>query len=308
MSGVTRFAIRRALGLIPTLLIIVVLSFLVIRLAPGSPFSAERKVPPEVLKDLQAHYGFDKPLPAQLFSYVGKLLHGDLGLSTKYPQRTVNEIIADGFPATLTLGAAALLWALILGVGAGIVGAVRQNTRWDHGMMGFAMIGISVPTFVMGPLLVLVFALRFYLLPPSGWGGISHVVLPALTLGTAYAAYIARLTRGGLLEVIRSDFVRTAHAKGLPERVVIWRHMLQGGLLPVVTFLGPAIANIMVGSVVVEKIFATPGIGPYFVDAAFNRDYFLVMGIVVLYSVFLLVMNLIVDIAYGFLDPRVRYE
>ena len=308
MSGVTRFAIRRALGLIPTLLIIIVLSFLVIRLAPGSPFSSERKVPPEVLKDLQAHYGFDKPLPAQLARYVGKLLRGDLGLSTKYPQRTVNEIIADGFPATLTLGAAALLWALMLGISAGIVGAIRQNTRWDHGMMGLAMVGISVPTFVMGPLLVLVFALRFYLLPPSGWGGVAHLVLPALTLGTAYAAYVARLTRGGLLEIIRSDFVRTAHAKGLPERLVVWRHMLQGGLLPVVTFLGPAVANIMVGSVVVEKIFATPGIGPYFVDAAFNRDYFLVMGIVVLDSVFLLVMNLLVDIAYAFLDPRVRYE
>ncbi|HVR62050.1 MAG TPA: ABC transporter permease [Polyangia bacterium] len=308
MSGLGRFALRRALGLVPTLLVIVVLSFLVIRLAPGSPFSTERKVPPEVLNDLRAHYGFDKPMTVQLMSYVGKLLHGDLGLSTKYPQRTVNEIIADGFPATLTLGGAALLWALILGIGAGIVGAIRQNTRWDHGMMGLAMVGISLPTFVLGPLLVLVLALRFYVLPPSGWGSAAHVVLPALTLGTAYAAYIARLTRGGLLEVIRSDFVRTAHAKGLPERLVVARHMLKGGLLPVVTFLGPATANILVGSVVVEKIFATPGIGPYFVDAAFNRDYFLVMGIVVLYSVFLLVMNLLVDIAYGFMDPRVRYE
>jgi oligopeptide transport system permease protein len=308
MSGLGRFAVRRALGLVPTLLVIVVLSFLVIRLAPGSPFSTERKVPPEVLKDLEAHYGFNQPMAIQLASYVGKLLHGDLGLSTKYPQRTVNEIIADGFPATLTLGGAALLWALILGVSAGIVGAIRQNTRWDHGMMGLAMVGISLPTFVLGPLLVLVLALRLYFLPPSGWGGAAHVIMPALTLGTAYAAYIARLTRGGLLEVIRSDFVRTAHAKGLPERLVVARHMLQGGLLPVVTFLGPATANILVGSVVVEKIFATPGIGPYFVDAAFNRDYFLVMGIVVLYSVFLLVMNLLVDIAYGLMDPRVRYE
>jgi oligopeptide transport system permease protein len=308
VTALGRFALRRALGLVPTLLVIVVASFLVIRLAPGSPFSTERKVPPEVLQDLEAHYGFHKPLPVQLASYVGKLVRGDLGLSTKYPQRTVNEIIADGFPATLTLGAAALLWALILGISAGIVGAIRQNTRWDHGMMGLAMVGISVPTFVMGPLLVLVLALRLYILPPSGWGSAAHVVMPALTLGTAYAAYIARLTRGGLLEVIRSDFVRTAHAKGLPERLVVVRHMLKGGLLPVVTFLGPATANIMVGSVVVEKIFATPGIGPYFVDAAFNRDYFLVMGIVVLYSVFLLVMNLLVDIAYGFMDPRVRYE
>lgn len=307
-SGLSRFIVRRAFGLIPTLLVIVVLSFVVIRLAPGSPFSSERAVPPEVLKDLEEHYGFNKPMHVQLFSYLGKLVQGDLGLSTKYPQRSVNEIIADGFPATLTLGAAALLWALLLGISSGIVGALRQNTRWDHGLMGFALIGISVPTFVLGPLLIAVFSLRMYLLPPAGWGTWAHVVLPALTLGTAYAAYVARLTRGGLLEVIRSDFVRTAHAKGLPEWLVVWRHMLQGGLLPVVTFLGPAVAHIMVGSVVVEKIFATPGIGPYLVDAAFNRDYFLVMGIVVLDSVFLLMMNFLVDIAYGFLDPRVRYE
>jgi oligopeptide transport system permease protein len=306
--GLSGFVVRRALGLIPTLLIIVVLSFVVIRLAPGSPFSQERAVPPEVLKDLEEHYGFNKPMHVQLISYLGKLAQGDLGLSTKYPQRSVNEIIADGFPATLTLGAAALLWALLIGISFGIVGALRQNTRWDHGLMAFALVGISVPTFVLGPLLIVVFSLRAYLLPPAGWGTWMHVVLPALTLGTAYAAYIARLTRGGLLEVIRSDFVRTAHAKGLPEWLVVWRHMLQGGLLPVVTFLGPAVANIMVGSVVVEKIFNTPGIGPYLVDAAFNRDYFLVMGIVVLDSVFLLTMNFLVDIAYGFLDPRVRYE
>jgi oligopeptide transport system permease protein len=240
--------------------------------------------------------------------YLGHLVHGDLGLSTKYPQRTVNEIIADGFPATLLLGCCALLWALLLGIGAGIIGAVRQNTRWDYGFMTLAMVGISVPTFVLGPVLVLIFSLTLYALPPGGWGEARHLVLPALTLGTAYAAYIARLTRGGMLEVVRADFVRTARAKGLSEPVIIFRHMLRGGLLPVVTFLGPAVANLLVGSVVVEKIFATPGIGPYFVDAAFNRDYFLVMGVVVLDSAFLLVMNLAVDIAYGFMDPRIRYE
>jgi oligopeptide transport system permease protein len=236
------------------------------------------------------------------------LLRGDFGLSSKYPQRTVNEIIADGFPASLALGAVALLWALLVGLSAGIVGAIRQNTALDQAAMAAAMVGISLPTFVLGPLLILAFALTVYWFPPGGWGSFRHVVLPGLTLGTAYAAYIARLTRGGMLEVIRADFVRTARAKGLRERVVVWRHMLRGGLLPVVTFLGPAVANIMVGSVVVEKIFATPGIGPYFVDAAFNRDYFLVMGIVVLYSALLLVMNLLVDVAYGLMDPRVRYE
>jgi oligopeptide transport system permease protein len=302
------FLVRRLLGLVPTLLTIVVVSFLVIRLAPGSPFSSERSVPPELLHDLQVRYGFDRPMPEQLWHYVVNLLHGDLGLSTKYPQRTVNEIIADGFPATLLLGAVALVWSLLLGVGAGILGAIRQNTRADYAAMAIAMIGISVPTFVLGPLLILLFALKLFWLPPGGWGELRHVILPGVTLGTAYAAYIARLTRGGMLEVVHAEFIRTARAKGLSERVIVLRHMLRGGMVPTVTFLGPAVANLMTGSVVVEKIFATPGIGPYFVDAAFNRDYFLVMGIVVLYSVFLLGMNLLVDIAYGLLDPRVRYD
>jgi oligopeptide transport system permease protein len=260
------------------------------------------------LVDLKAKYGFDRPLHEQLISYVGNLLQGDLGLSTKYPQRTVNDLIADGLPATLLLGLCALVWALLLGIGAGIIGAIRQNTGWDYSFMTIAMVGISLPTFVLGPVLVLLFALTVYALPPAGWGGMRHVVLPALTLGTAYAAYIARLTRAGMLEVVRSDFVRTARAKGLSESTIVVRHMLRGGLLPVVTYLGPATAHLLVGSVVVEKIFATPGIGPYFVDAAFNRDYFVVMGIVVLESSFLLVMNLLVDLAYGFMDPRIRYD
>ena len=302
------FVLRRLLGLIPTLLTIVVLSFVVIRVAPGSPFTTERGIPPEVLVDLNAKYGFDRPLLEQLARYLGGLAHGDLGLSTKYPQRTVNEIIADGFPATLLLGSVALVWALIVGSLAGIIGAIRQNTAWDHGLMTAAMLGISVPSFVLGPLLVLVFSLTFYLLPPGGWGGLRHLVLPGITLGSYYAAYIARLTRGGMLEVVRADYIRMARAKGLSEPVIVVRHMLRGGLLPLVTFLGPAVANLMVLSVVVEKIFATPGIGPYFVDAAFNRDYFLVMGIVLLYSVFLLLMNLAVDVMYGFMDPRVRYD
>jgi oligopeptide transport system permease protein len=305
---VTGFVLRRLLGLVPTLLAIVIVSFFVIRLAPGSPFSAERTVPKEVIKDLETRYGFDQPMHVQLGRYILNLAQGDLGLSTKYPQRTVNEIIADGFPATLTLGALALAWALLVGVGAGIIGALRQNRAADHAAMAAAMIGISLPTFVLGPLLILMFALTLYVLPPAGWGSVRHVVLPAITLGSAYAAYLARLTRGGMLEVVHADFVRTARAKGLREHVIVRRHMLRGGLVPVVTYLGPAIANLMVGSVIVEKIFATPGIGPYFVDAAFNRDYFLVMGIVVLYSVFLLLMNLLVDVGYGLMDPRVRYD
>ena len=304
----TRFILRRFVELVPTAFVIVVASFALVRLAPGSPFSSEREIPPEVLRELDAKYGFDRPLPEQFARYLGNLLRGDLGLSTKYPQRSVNEIIADGFPVTLSLAAVALVWALLVGITAGVIGAVRQNTVWDHAAMTAALVGISIPSFVLGPMLVLLVSLRWHLLPPAGWGDWRHVILPGLTLGTIYAASIARLTRGGMLEVVRSDFVRTARAKGLSERLVIWRHMLRGGLLPVVSYLGPAIANMLTGSVVVEKIFNVPGIGPYFVDAAFNRDYFLVMGIVILYAGFLLVMNLLVDVVYGLLDPRIEYS
>jgi len=299
--------LRRLLELIPTALIIVVGSFALVRLAPGSPFSSEKEIPPEVRRQLDAAYGFDKPLPEQFVRYLGNLLRGDLGPSTKYPQRSVNEIIADGFPASLTLAGVALVWSLLVGVTAGIIGAVRQNTVWDHAAMAAALVGISIPSFVLGPLLALLFALRLHLLPPAGWGDVRHVILPGITLGTIYAASIARLTRGGMLEVVRSDFIRTARAKGLPERLVVWRHMLKGGLLPVVSYLGPAVASMLTGSVVVEKIFNIPGIGPYFVDAAFNRDYFLVMGIVLLYAFFLLGLNLVVDVVYGLLDPRIEY-
>ncbi len=300
-----RILLQRLLELIPTALVIVAASFALVRLAPGSPFSSEKEIPPEVRQKLEAKYGFDRPLPEQFIRYLGNLLRGDLGLSTKYPQRTVNEIIATGFPVTLSLAAIALLWSLLVGITAGIIGAIRQNTVWDHVAMTAALVGISVPSFVLGPLLVLTVSLRLHLLPPAGWGDWQHVVLPGLTLGTIYAASIARLTRGGMLEVVRSDFIRTARAKGLSESLIVWRHMLRGGLLPVVSYLGPAVASMLTGSVVVEKIFNVPGIGPYFVDAAFNRDYFLVMGIVLLYAFFLLLMNLIVDVVYGFLDPRV---
>ncbi len=302
-----RFVGKRIVGIVPTLLLVIVASFFIIRLAPGSPFTSERALAPEVRAAFEAKYGFDKPIGEQLLRYLENLAHGDLGLSTKYPQRTVGEIIADGFPVTLTLAAVALLWALLVGVAAGIVGAVRQNSKLDHAAMALAMVGISIPSFVLGPLLVLVFSLGLLWLPAGGWGGVRHIVLPGLTLGTIYAGYIARLTRAGLLDVMRADFIRTARAKGLPERLIIWRHLLRGGLLPVVSFLGPAIAQMLVGSVVVEKIFATPGIGPYVVDAALNRDYSLVMGIVLVESVLLLSLNLLVDVLYGVLDPRIRY-
>lgn len=305
----SRFIVGRLLGLIPTLFIIVTLSFFVIRLAEGSPFQTDRALPPQVEKNLEAKYGFDQPLYKQYLVYMRDLVfRGDFGPSIKYPTRSVNEILWLGFPVTLKVAGIGLVWALLVGVTAGIVAAVRQNTMWDYGAMTAALLGISIPTFVLGPLLVLLFALSFYLLPAGGWGSWRHVILPGLTLGTIRAAHIARLTRAGMLEVVSSDFVRTAKAKGLKERLIIWRHMLRGGLLPVVTYLGPAIAFMMVGSVVIEKIFNTPGIGPYLVDATLNRDYFLVMGIVVLESAFLLSMNLLVDVAYAALDPRIRYD
>ena len=300
-----RLLFRRLLELVPTVLVIIVASFALVRLAPGSPFSSEKEIPAEIRQKLEAKYGFDKPLPEQFIRYLGNLLKGDLGLSTKYPQRTVNEIIANGFPVSLTLAAVALLWSLLVGITAGIIGAIRQNTAWDYAAMTAALVGISVPSFVLGPLLILVISLRFQLLPPAGWGDWQHVILPGLTLGTIYAGSIARLMRGDMLDVVRSDFIRTARAKGVTEWAIIWRHMFPTAILPVVSYLGPAIASMLTGSVVVEKIFNVPGIGPYFVDAAFNRDYFLVMGIVLLYAFFLLLLNFVVDIVYGFLDPRV---
>jgi oligopeptide transport system permease protein len=306
---VRAFILRRLLGIIPTMLVIVTVSFFMIRLAPGNPFAAEKAIAPEVRRGLEERYGFDKPIAVQFGRYLENIVfHFDLGLSTKYPSRSVNEIIKEAFPVTATIGVVALIWALMVGITAGITGALRQNTIWDYSAMSFAMIGISMPTFVLGPLLALIFALTLFWLPPAGWGTWRHVLLPGIALGTAYAAVVARLTRAGLLEIVRQDFVRTAHAKGLPERLVLWRHVLKGGLLPLVSYLGPMIAALFTGSVVVEAIFATPGLGPYFVDSAHNRDYFLTMGLVIFYSTFLLLANLALDVAYGFLDPRIRYE
>jgi len=303
-----RFVVRRLLALVPTVWVIVTITFFLIRLAPGGPFQAEREIPAEAKAALQAKYGLDQPLHVQYGRYLANVARFDFGPSYKYPSRTVREIVLGALPVSLELGGLALLFAIVIGVPLGALAAARQNTAWDHVPMSFAMLGVSIPNFVLGPILIFVFALTLRWLPPAFWGTPGEKVLPVITLGAIYVAYVARLTRGGMLEVTRADFIRTARAKGLDERTIIVRHALRGGLLPVVSFLGPAMARTVTGAIVVEKIFAIPGVGQYFVNAAFNRDYTLVMGVVVLYAVLLILLNLVVDVLYGFLDPRVQLE
>ena len=303
-----RFVLRRLLEMIPVLWIIVTATFFMIRFVPGGPFTAEKAVTPEVLRNLEAHYGLDRPLPRQYLDYLGNLLHGNLGPSFKYANRSVNEIIADKLPVSLELGLLSLAVALSLGLTLGILAAIRRNTWIDYLCSSVSMTGICVPTFVLGPLLVLVFAIHLGWVNASGWYGPSDRVLPCLTLGCVYAAYIARLTRGGMLEVLGQDFIRTARAKGATETRVVLRHALRGGLLPVVSFLGPAIAGILTGSFVIETIFQIPGLGREFVNSAFNRDYTLVLGTVILYAVLIVVLNLVVDVVQVWLNPKLKFE
>ena len=300
--------LRRLLAMIPTLWAIVTITFFLLRLAPGGPFLAEREIPAEARATLAARYGLDQPLHVQYGRYLANVVRFDFGPSYRFPTRSVREIILGALPVSLELGFWAIAIALLVGVPLGTVAALRQNTIWDYGPMSAAMLGISVPNFVLGPILVFVFALSLRWLPPALWGPPQNKILPAFTLAAVYIAYIARLARGGMLEITRADFIRTARAKGLSETTVVCRHALRGGLLPVVSFLGPALARAVTGSIVVEKIFAVPGVGQYFVNAAFNRDYTLVMGIVICYAGFLIVFNLLVDVMYGVLDPRVRLE
>jgi oligopeptide transport system permease protein len=301
-----RFLIRRLLQFVPTLWIIGSLAFFMVRLAPGGPFVSEREIPAAAKTQLKHTYGLDQPLRVQYVRFWANALRLDLGPSYKYPGRQVREIIAEALPVSAELGGWALLVALLVGVPIGIVAALRQNTGWDYAAMGIALAGVSVPNFVLGPVLVLVFSLTLYLLPPALWQGPASRVLPVVTLATAYVAYVARLTRAGMLEVLRQDYIRTARAKGLAERLVVLKHALRVGILPVVSYIGPAAARILMGSVVVETIFEIPGLGRYLVNAAFNRDYTLVLGEVLFYASLLMVLNLLVDVAYAWLDPRVE--
>jgi len=303
-----RFILRRLLETIPVLFVIVTATFFMIRFVPGGPFTAEKAVTPEILKNLEAHYGLNQPLHRQYLAYLGSLLRGDFGPSFKYPNRTVNEIIADKLPTSLELGAWSLLVALAVGLPLGVAAAVKRNTWIDYLCSSAAMIGICVPTFVLGPLLVLAFGIHLRWFNASGWYEPIDRVLPSLVLGFFYAAYIARLTRGGMLDVLNQDFIRTARAKGASEARVIFHHALRGGLLPVVSFLGPAIAGILTGSFVIETIFQIPGLGREFVNSAFNRDYTLVLGTVILYAALVIACNLIVDIVQVLLNPRLKFE
>jgi len=303
-----RFIASRFLQSLLALFIVISATFFMVRFVPGGPFTAEKAVTPEILKNLEAHYGLNQPLWRQYLDYLGRLARGDLGPSFKYPNRTVNEIIADKLPVSAELGTLALAVALVLGITLGTLAAVRRNTWIDYTASTFGMMGISIPTFVVGPLLVLAFAIHVGWFNASGWNVASDRVLPALVLGLAYAAPISRLTRGGLLEILHQDFIRTARAKGASEFRVVTRHALRGGLLPVVSYLGPAVAGILTGSFVIETIFQIPGIGKEFVTSASNRDYTLVLGTVILYAVLIMALNLVVDIVQAWMNPKVRLE
>jgi oligopeptide transport system permease protein len=290
--------------------VIVTAAFFLMRLAPGGPFDEEQAVPPEIAANLQAAYGLDQPVLVQYRNYLAGLLHGDLGPSFRIKDYSVVELIARGLPVTLTIGAAALALSLLLGVPLGLLAARRHNRWIDHAVMGIALAGIAVPNFVVAPVLALVFGVRLGWLPVAGWeaGSLRHVLLPAVTLALPFLAYIARLTRGSLLEVLQSPYIRTARAKGISGSAILRRHALRPTLLPVVSFLGPATAALLTGSLVVEQVFGLPGVGRYFVQGAINRDYTLVMGMVVFYASLILFLNLAVDLLYGWLDPRIRHE
>jgi len=302
-----RFITRRLLEMIPVLFIIATLTFFMARIAPGGPFDTEKATTPEIRKAIEDYYGLDKPLFEQYLNVMKGYLKGDLGPDYKYPNRSVQELILGAFPASLELGCLALAIALAIGITAGLLAAIRQNSLLDYSAMSLSMIGICLPTFVMAPLLALMFAIHWHWFNASGWDFARDRVLPAMTLGFYYAAYVARLTRGGMLEILSQDFIRTARAKGATSRQIVFKHALRGGIAPVVSFLGPAAAGIITGSFVVERIFGIPGLGRFFITAAFNRDYTLMLGTVLFYAVLIVLFNLLVDIAQVWLNPKLKF-
>lgn len=310
------YAIRRLLGAIPTLFIIITVAFFMMRIAPGGPFDSQRRLPPEIEHNIKAAYDLDKPVYQQYLIYLGKLARGDLGPSYKNKDFSVSELIADGLPVSAKLGLSAIVLAIAFGLTMGTIAALRQNNAADYSIMSLAMIGITIPTFVMAPILTLIFGVYGVSLfgydislPVGGWNGgaLRNMILPVIVLSLPQIAVIARLTRGSMVEVLHSNYVRTARAKGLSSAQVVVRHALRAAVLPLVSYLGPAIAGILTGSLVVEQIFGIPGIGRYFVQGALNRDYTLVLGVLIYYATFVILLNLLADILYAVLDPRVRY-
>jgi oligopeptide transport system permease protein len=310
------YAIRRLLGAIPTLFIIITLVFFMMRVAPGGPFDAQRRLPPEIEQNVKAAYNLDKPIYQQYLIYLGKLAHGDLGPSYKSKDFSVNDLIADGLPVSARLGLSAIFFAILVGLTMGTVAALRQNKASDYSVMFIAMIGITIPTFVMAPILTLIFGVYGVSLfgydlslPVGGWSGgaLRNMILPVFVLALPQIAYIARITRGSMIEALHSNYVRTARAKGLSSLQIVLRHAMRAAVLPLVSYLGPAIAGILTGSLIVEQIFGIPGIGRYFVQGALNRDYTLVSGVLIYYATFVILLNLAADLLYAYLDPRVRY-
>lgn len=304
-----KFILRRFLEAIPTLFILITLSFFMMRLAPGSPFSGERQLTPEVMANIEAKYHLNDPMWKQYLSYLSQLAHGDFGPSFKYKDYSVNDLVAASFPVSAKLGAAAFLFALVLGVGAGMIAALKQNSRWDYAVMGVAMTGIVIPSFVVAPLLVLLFAITLKWLPGGGWNGgaLQYMILPMVALSLAYIASIARITRASMIEVLHANFIRTARAKGLPLHLIVLRHALKPALLPVLSYLGPAFVGIITGSMVIETIYGLPGIGQLFVNGALNRDYSLVLSLTILVGTLTILFNAIVDVLYAVIDPKIRY-
>jgi oligopeptide transport system permease protein len=301
-----RFLLRRLMVAVPTLFLVVTAAFFMMRAAPGNPFDSDRKLPPEVERSIMAKYGMDRPLGEQYVAYVGNVLQGDLGPSLKYKDKSVIELIGEGLPTSATIGLSALTLACLVGIGLGIIAALRQNQLIDNVTMAIAVLGVCIPTFVTAPLLVLVFAANLGWLPTAGLNGVRSLILPVTVLALPQIAIISRLTRAGMIEVLRSNYIRTARAKGLSETRIVLRHGLRAAILPLVSYLGPACAGLLTGSLVIEKIFSLPGLGKSFVIGALQRDYTVVMGVVIVYAGLILLLNLLADIAYALLDPRVK--
>lgn len=305
-----KFIIKRFLEAVPTLLILITISFFMMRLAPGSPFTNDRGLPPQIVEKIEAEYGLNKPMYEQYFTYLGNILQGDFGPSFKYKDYSVNELIEQALPVSATIGLLAFIFTTIVGVGIGTLAALKQNTWLDYSMMSTAMLGVIMPSFVLAPVLIYVFSIKLGWLPAGGWQGGSwqYILLPMLSMSLLYIASFARITRGSMIETLNSNFIRTAKAKGLPFSTIVLRHALRPALLPVLSYMGPAFVGIITGSVVIETIFGLPGLGKLFVNGALNRDYSLVLGLTILIGFLTITFNAIVDILLAVIDPKIRYE